>query len=221
MKQKDEKNNFKAGIVGYGDLGKQIVRFLVQSGTFEEDDFIFFDDHAYERKDKNSYAFSAYKAADFKLLPLYVGLGYKHLPFRLQIINELIARGQKASGFIHSTSFINETATIGPGAIIYPMCNIDQNVYVETGCILNNSVVVSHDSLIGAGSFLAPGVILSGNVKTGQNCFLGSGTVVSNGVTLGNRVIAAVGSVITRDYGDDVFLAGAPAKPLRRAFKLK
>jgi sugar O-acyltransferase (sialic acid O-acetyltransferase NeuD family) len=210
----------KAGIIGFGDLGRQIYNFLIQAGIYREEDFVFFDDPAYSQDRKDAFPFSEYKNREAGTLSFYVGLGYKHLPLRLSLVRELLAAGHQVPAFVHATSFVNPSARVGDGTYIYPMCNVDQQVSIGEGSILNNSVVVSHDCRVGAGSFLAPAVVLSGNVTTGSNCFLGTGTKVSNGVLLGNGVFTAAGSVIIRNYGDGIFVAGSPAKPLKRPFRL-
>lgn len=51
-----------------------------------------------------------------------------------------------------------------------------------------------YDIKIGSGSWIASGVIMIGGCSVGKNC------------------IIAAGSVVTKEFGDGLFIAGAPAK---------
>ncbi len=52
-------------------------------------------------------------------------------------------------------------------------------------------------------------------VTIGNSCWLGGHVVINPGVTLGNNVVVASGSVVTKSFGDNVLLAGAPARVIR------
>ena len=46
--------------------------------------------------------------------------------------------------------------------------------------------------------------------------WLGAGVIVLPGVTIGDNSIVAAGSVVTKDIGENVIVAGSPAKVLRQ-----
>ena len=46
----------------------------------------------------------------------------------------------------------------------------------------------------------------------GNNCFLGNQCIVLMGVELGNNCVVAAGSVVTKDFPDNVVIGGNPAK---------
>ena len=52
-------------------------------------------------------------------------------------------------------------------------------------------------------------------ITIGDNFWAGGGVTVLPGVTLGNNVIAGAGSVITKSFGDNVVLAGNPARVIK------
>jgi acetyltransferase-like isoleucine patch superfamily enzyme len=101
------------------------------------------------------------------------------------------------------------------------MCNLGESVELETGALLNNSVVVSHDSRIGDAAYLSPGVVLSGHVTVGSAAFLGSGVVVANQRSIGSRARVGIGSVVTRDVPDDASAIGNPLRFLDRPLDLE
>lgn len=53
-------------------------------------------------------------------------------------------------------------------------------------------------------------------VKIGKNCWIGGNAVINPGVTLGDNVVGGSGAVVTKSFGDNVILAGVPAKIIGR-----
>ena len=49
-------------------------------------------------------------------------------------------------------------------------------------------------------------------VHIGKNCWIGGNAVINPGVTLGDNVVVGSGAVVTKSFGDNVILAGVPAK---------
>lgn len=106
---------------------------------------------------------------------------------------------------------------------------IGENFFANYGCIILDGAKVK----IGDNCLLGPNVgIYSAShptdqttriknlglaypVTIGNNCWLGGGVVVCPGVTLGNNVVVGAGSVVTKNFGDNVVIAGNPAKVIR------
>jgi sugar O-acyltransferase (sialic acid O-acetyltransferase NeuD family) len=210
----------KIAYIGFGDLGKQLSLFLSQT-VADEISEVYFDDNLFSAEYPNSFPFSRYTDGQFDDYDFFVCLGYKNPELKTKILDELKAAGKKLPNFIHPSSIMNPTATIGAGVIIFPGCNIDQHVILEDGVLLNNSVTVSHNSIIGKSSFIAPGVVICGNVKIGKENFTGSGTVISNNVELGDNVITGIGTVITSNVPAGSSVIGNPMKILTEKINLK
>ncbi|HJE97830.1 MAG TPA: sugar O-acetyltransferase [Ligilactobacillus acidipiscis] len=49
-------------------------------------------------------------------------------------------------------------------------------------------------------------------VTIGDNVWLGASSVILPGVTLGNNVVVGANSTVTKSFGNDVILAGSPAR---------
>jgi sugar O-acyltransferase (sialic acid O-acetyltransferase NeuD family) len=204
--------------IGFGNLGKQIYNMISMSKKIEE--YIFFDDLLLKEGNSKSFPFFDYSKDDFKDYDFYVTLGYKSLQEKSKIIGKLITLKRSLPGYIHNTAFINQTAQLKDGIFIYPMCNIDMNVTIGYGVILNNSVTISHDNVIGDCSYLSPGVIVSGFVEIGKATFLGSGSIISNNIKIGSNVIIGAGTVVTRDIPDNSSVIGNPMKILNKKINL-
>jgi sugar O-acyltransferase (sialic acid O-acetyltransferase NeuD family) len=205
-------------IIGFGELGKQIYGFINNSNEAE---FVFFDDNTKAGIDENSFAFSEFTKSQFKDAFFYVSLGYRFLENKHKILNELFALGRETPRFIHDSSYLEKSCEISRGCLVYPMCNLDKNVKLGVGTLLNNSVVVSHDTTIGDCCYISPGVIFSGNVNVGDYTFIGSGTVISNNITIGKNVKVGAGTIVTRDIPDDTSVIGNPMRVLQKELQIK
>jgi acetyltransferase EpsM len=199
----------KAAFIGFGELGQQLLSFA--QSQFSVDEIVVFDDK-YSGERFQKFSFNEYSSRRFSDFYFFVGLGYKHLLLKRKVIAELLNLSRKLPSMVHPSGFLSKEVSIPPAVYIYPMCNIDKGVKLNTGVLLNNTVTVSHDCIIGESSYLSPGVVLSGNVKIGQGVFLGSATVVSNGVTIGNEVISGIGTSITKNVERGSAIIGNPFK---------
>jgi maltose O-acetyltransferase len=56
---------------------------------------------------------------------------------------------------------------------------------------------------------------LAAPITIGDDCWIGGHATINPGVTLGNNVVVAAGAVVTRSFGDNVVLAGVPARVIR------
>jgi len=52
-------------------------------------------------------------------------------------------------------------------------------------------------------------------ITIGDDVWIGAHAVINPGVTLGDRVVVASGAVVTKSFGDDVVLAGVPARVVK------
>ncbi|MGT2960218.1 sugar O-acetyltransferase [Streptococcus caballi] len=52
-------------------------------------------------------------------------------------------------------------------------------------------------------------------ITIGNNVWLGGGATILPGVTLGDNVVVGAGAVVTKSFGDNVVIAGNPAKIIK------
>lgn len=206
--------------LGYGALGVQVHRMIIDQ--YQESVKIhYFDDIAFAVGKSDTLPFSAWSDPEFKECNFVLGIGYKHMRKRTELVRSVLSSGRRMLKIVHKSCYVSQDAIIEDGSVLYPMVNIDNEVRIGKGVLLNNSVVVSHDSVIGDGCFLAPGVVISGNVKIGSGTFIGSGAIVSNDVTIGSNVVVGVASCVTRDIEADTFVIGNPIKSIKQGIILR
>ncbi len=101
---------------------------------------------------------------------------------------------------------------IGEGCIITAGNIITTNISIGKHVILNLACTVGHETEIGDFSSFMPTCNISGEVHIGAATFWGTGAKVINRVHVGNNVIVGAGAVVTKNIGDNVTVAGVPAR---------
>ena len=145
-------------------------------------------------------------------------------PWGLRIVNfffqKIFRINAEVPFMVHYTSIVSKTIVLGKNVAPY---------FANSGhCYIQGINKV----IIGDYTMFAPGVkIISANhsktdfsqhdksmgpVIIGDYCWIGANAIILPGVTLGKHVIVAAGSVVTKSYGDNVVLAGNPARVLKQ-----
>ncbi len=143
-------------------------------------------------------------------------IGYQHREFRRQIYDSLVKCGIPRTTFVHPTTFVAPSATVGDGTIILMNCTIDNGVVIGPNLFMTAMVNVSHDSRLGAHCFISSMVNLCGRTTIGECCWLGASSTVIDHVTLGRNVQTGAGAVVVNDLPDNVLALGVPAKIVRK-----
>lgn len=202
-------NDIKIGIIGYGSVGKQLHNTLLENNYNEDQIYIFADDLEQDEVQRR-FKFQDFKKDTFREMHLIPSLGYLSKNLKFTILDYLIQNKYNIFSFIHPTAFVSKNAKIGKGVIIYPLCNIDQGVIIEDGCVILNSSIIAHDTYVGKCCYLAPGVCLSGFIKVGDLCFIGSSATVTNNVKIGRNSTVAISTCLTKDIPENSFVIGNP-----------
>jgi serine O-acetyltransferase len=93
---------------------------------------------------------------------------------------------------------------------------IDLTCTIEGGLLLPhpNGIVIHPGSKIGPNCLIFQQVTLAGPVNLGHHVDVGAGAKLMGPLTVGNNVRIGSNSVVTKDVGDGLTVAGVPAKPL-------
>lgn len=128
---------------------------------------------------------------------------------------------------------------VGDGCEVHAQfkCDYGYNIYVGDDFFANYDCVMLDVSPIRIGKhcLLGPRVQLytvnhpldpklrrngaygqSRDITIGDDAWIGGGAIICPGVTLGNNVIVGAGSVVTKSFGDNVVIAGNPARVIKQ-----
>jgi maltose O-acetyltransferase len=124
---------------------------------------------------------------------------------------------------------------VGAGAVIRPpfFCDYGYNIRLGDGVFLNFNCVILDvvEVSIGDRTQIGPaaqiyavdhprdaetrhsGLEFGRPVRIGSDVWIGGGAIILPGVTIGDGALIGAGSVVTRDVGAGVTVAGNPARP--------
>ncbi len=199
-------------ILGAGELGKQIANFALKDNHYNK--VCFYDDFNVNEEIKGN---TNDLISDFnnKLFDeLIIGIGYIHLKASEEKYT-FLKNKVKFGKIIHSTSWVDQSAIIGDGCVIYPKCVIDKNVIIKNNTILNLSCTIAHDTTIGSSCFLAPSVSVAGFCEVENQCFLGIGTTIKDNIKIVNHTTIGAGTVVVKNIIEKGIYVGNPAKCIK------
>ncbi len=204
-------------IIGAGDLGQQIAHYAISDNQYQ--DIVFFDDFTQEKEvtghkvlGKIADIDKAFK--DKKFDELLIGIGYNHLSIRKELFEHFI-HNIPFGKFIHSSSWIDQTAKIKEGVVIYPNCCIDAYSIIDNNSILNLSCSIAHNSYIGKHSFLSPRVAIAGFVKIDERCNIGINATIIDNINIVSETQIGAGAVVIKNIEVSGLYVGNPIKRIR------
>jgi len=204
-------------IIGSGHLGQQIAHYAISDNHYEK--VVFFDDFSNEPYSNGIKILGNSDAIENEFAKqsfdeILIGIGYKHLAVRKQLFERFINKIPFGK-IIHSTSWVDTTAIIKEGCVIYPCCCIDAQAVVDQNTVLNISCSVAHDTRIGKHCFLSPRVALAGFVIVDEMCILGINTTVIDNITIVSNTQLGGGSVVIKNIEQSGLYVGNPIRFIR------
>jgi len=116
------------------------------------------------------------------------------------------------SAIVIGNVVVGDYASIWPGAII--RAGENEVIIEKNAAVMDKAFVEGHDRVVvGEGSIISHSAVLHGS-KIGKNVMVGIGAIVLE-VKVGDNSIVAAGSVVTKDFGENSFVLGVPAKKVR------
>lgn len=204
--------NKTLAILGAGELGKQIANFAICDYHYTH--VLFYDDIS---KEEHVVGTSETLLSDYqknRFDELLIGIGYNHLVVRKQKF-DFFRNAIPFGKIIHSTAWVDKSAEIAEGCVLYPRCVIDKNVRINSNTILNLNCTIAHDTKVGAHNFLAPSVVIAGFCTVGELCFLGTNTTVSDSISITDKTKTGAATVVTKDIKESGLYVGCPSKKIK------
>ena len=206
----------RIAIIGAGLLGQQIAHYIKGDQSYEP--IGFFDDKVTNTQEhvpvlgKVQDVDSFYTNGAFD--QLIIGIGYSHFAYRWQCFQRFQSNIPFLT-FVHSSCWVDKSASIGAGSFLMPGTIIDDHVVIAENVFIQVACSISHHSSVSDNCFLGPGVTVAGCVKIEQNCFLGVGTIAIDSITIGPNIRTGGGAVIVDSIQEPGLYVGMPARRIK------
>lgn len=204
-------------IIGAGDLGMQIAHYAINDHHYKK--VVFIDDfnedksiNGFEIIGKTNNVESLFEDRNFD--ELIIGIGYKHLSKRKNFYEYFIS-AIPFGKIIHSSSWVDQSATVKEGCVVFPSCSLDINSLIGANSIINNGCTVAHDSVVGKHNFISPRVAIAGFVKIGDMCNLGINATIIDGITIVDETQVGGGGVVINNIQESGLYVGNPSRFIR------
>jgi sugar O-acyltransferase (sialic acid O-acetyltransferase NeuD family) len=207
------------GLIGYGELGQLVQRWLLESLP-ESATFTCFDDVASQAARPSAEPFSSYASEEYDHLHFLVCLGYRQPSAKQAVLSALKQSQRHIATLIHRHSIVSPSAQIGEGVITGPGVVLDSGVSLAEGSLIHCNATVAHDARIGTCAYVSPGAVICGRASVGERTFIGAGAIIRDAVTLGHDCRIGMGAVVDRDIPDGVSAVGSPLRILNRQIEL-
>lgn len=204
-------------ILGSGDLGQQIAHYALSDNHYDK--IVFFDDFSTE-KQVNSFPILGKSTdieqsfAENKFDDLVIAIGYKHLRVKKDLFNKFKETIPFAT-IVHSSSWVDKTAIVEKGSVVYPGCLIDANAVIKANTILNIGCTIAHDSVIGKHCFLSPRVAVAGFVNIEECCVLGINSTIIDAINIIAETQLGSSTNVIQSIDKKGLYVGNPAKFIR------
>lgn len=207
----------RIALIGSGELSKHIAHYVKEDNQY--DVVGYFDDfttpgsviHNYPVIGTLNDILKAYKDSHFD--ELINGIGFTRMKYRKEVFCRFENSVPFAS-FLHSRSFVDKTAQIGKGVILFPFSMvyfnavIEDNVFVQVGSIITDSIIKRH-------SMISASVTIAGRSTIGECCNIGVSTTIINDIEICDHVQTGGGCVITKKITEPGVYVGVPAKKIK------
>ncbi len=132
--------------------------------------------------------------------------------YRKKYANIILEKGGGFISLINPSTEINPNTCIGKGCIINSKTIIGSNTVIGDFVTIQSFDVIGHDVTVGDYVSIECFVFLGGFTSIGNMTTLHTRSTVIPHKKVGNRVTVGVGSVVMRNFKDNVTVFGYPAK---------
>jgi len=198
-------------IVGAGGLGREVYRMINNSAMYNLKGFLSDDKDILE-----GYAIKApIVGSPFSYIPqkndrFIMAIGT--IDTKKKIVESLESSGAIFKSFVHPSSIVFPTATIGEGSVIFPFCFISDNVVVGEYSMFGFYASCGHDAQVGKYSILSPYATVNGFTVLEDEVFMGTHSSVAARKRVGYKAKISSGSAAMYDVPSNAFVCGVPGK---------
>ena len=129
----------------------------------------------------------------------FIAIGYMHIPLRKKLYLLMKEHNIPLATIVSPHVYIDPTAQIGNGVIIYPGSIVDKEAVIGDNTLINLGCIIAHDTTVGRHCFLSPNVTVAGFTEIGESCFLGCSSTILDNLKVTDGVTLGAGSLIRHD----------------------
>lgn len=134
--------------------------------------------------------------------------------YRRKYSQIILEKGGEFITLIHPGSLVSPFAKIGKGVIICNWCTISNNVDIGDFTMIHAFSTLGHDAKIGAYNSIEAYCFFGGYSQTGDNTTMHVRSAIIPHKSVGANCSVGFGSVVMRNFGDDVHVFGNPARKI-------
>jgi sugar O-acyltransferase (sialic acid O-acetyltransferase NeuD family) len=116
---------------------------------------------------------------------------------------------------IHPEAYVHESASLGPGTVVFAGAVIQPGACIGRHCIINTRATVDHDCVVGDFCHVGPGCNLGGAVTLAEGVFMGIASVAIQSMSVGAWTTVGAGAAVVTYLPDHVVAVGVPARVRR------
>lgn len=121
---------------------------------------------------------------------------------------------------VDRSAIVSPRATLGTACFIGKLAVVNSKAVVGNNCIINTRALVEHGCTVADHVNVSTNAVLNGDVNVQEGSFVGSCSVTIGQRTIGKWSTIGAGAVVTHDVGDNVTVAGVPAKVIKEGAML-
>lgn len=134
--------------------------------------------------------------------------------------DRLRKRNLRVINVVDKSAIVSPMAIIGNGCFIGKMAIVNSRAIVGDDCIINTKALIEHGCCVENHVNLSTNSVINGDVRIGEGSFIGSCSVTIGQLTVGTWSTVGAGAVVINNVGNNVTVAGVPAKLIREGAML-
>lgn len=134
--------------------------------------------------------------------------------------DRLMERNLRLINVVDKTAVISPEAKIGFGCFFGKMSIVNSKALIGNNCIINTRALIEHGCTLNDHANISTNSVINGDVVIGEGSFIGSSSVTIGQKRVGEWSTVGAGAVVISDVGDNITVAGVPARVIKEGAML-
>lgn len=139
----------------------------------------------------------------------------KNSSLRVKVYKKAIDLGGVPTSVFSINALISKHSEIGFGVSVGHFSTLNAGSFIGDNTIINNHVLIEHDTQIGNHCHISTSAVLNGDVLIGDSVFIGSNSTIVQGVSICSGCVIGAGTLVVRSIAESGTYIGVPAKRIK------